>query len=227
MVLTEQKWMYMSKDSVLIAFHDSKFEEATLCSGTINDKLWSEIWGCHYASPISSKINLLSINDLFDRLENDGYNLLYFTFTFDCKLYTNSSDGITFLNQYANAILKLMDDRNVQNNILVESSDTTFLRILQNKRNGLKLFTHRNFENGFQIAKTMNLYGITLHTDYISTEQIKMAHENGLRVTLFGIGFKNKNVEAVLKSPDFIQTDKPIHLLKIFGKYKGDINDKD
>jgi len=53
----------MTKDSVLVAYHHNKLEEGTLCSGTINDKLWSEIWGCHHTSPYSSKINLISVND--------------------------------------------------------------------------------------------------------------------------------------------------------------------
>jgi len=216
----------MTKDSVLIVYHDSKLEEGTLCTGMINDKLWSEIWGCHRISPISSNINLLSANDLFDRLENDGYNLHDFTFTFDCKLYTNTADKRNFLNQYANAILKIMDERNLQNNILLESPDTTFTRILQKKRSGLKLFIYPdNFEHGFQIAKAMNLYGITIHLDYISAEQVKLAHENGFRITLWGINSQSRNVDAILKSPDFIQSDKIIHLLKIFGKYKYNIND--
>ena len=106
-------------------------------------------------------------------------------------------------------------------NIMIESSDTTFLRILQNKRSGLKLFIYPNdFEDGFQIASTMNLFGITIHTDYITTSQLKLAHDNGFRVTLWGIGTNQANIDAILKSPDFIQTDKPIHLLKVFGKYK-------
>lgn len=216
----------MTKDSVLIAYHDSKLEEGTLCTGTINDKLWSEIWGCHHTSPYSSKINLISVNDLFDRLQNGGYNLKNFVFTFDCKLYTNTSDRISFLNQYANAILKIMDERNLQNNILVESSDTAFISILQKKRNGMKLFIYpSDFENGFAVAKAMNLFGITIHTDKTSQEQIKLAHDNGFRITLWGINSEQKNVDAILKSPDFIQSDKIIHLLKIFGKYKHNIND--
>ena len=216
----------MTKDCVLVAFHQWTLEEGTLCSGTINDKLWPEIWGCHHTSPYSSKIDLVSINDLFDKLENDGYNLHNYTFTFDCKLYSSTPDYPAFLRHYANAILQIMDDRTLQNNILIESQDTSFLRILQNKRSGLKLFIYPpDFETGFKIAQSMGLFGITIHTDYISAEQVKLAHQNNLRITLWGINSQNGNVDALLKSPDYIQTDKIIHLLKVFGKYKHNINE--
>lgn len=216
----------MTKDSVLIVYHDSQLEEGTLCKGMINNLLWSEIWGCHRISPLSSKINLLSFNQLMDRLTSSGYDIHNYLFTFDCKLYSTLTDKNSFLNQYANAVLKVMDDFQLQNNLLIESQDTTFLHILKNKRSGLKLFIYPdNFENGFTIGKAMNLFGITIHTKLISAEQIKLAHDNGLRVTLWGINSEKENIDAILKSPDFIQTDKIIHLLKVFGNYKHNINE--
>ena len=217
----------MTKDSTLIIYHHAKLEEGTLCKGIINDKLWSEIWGCHHASPYSSKINLLSFNGLMEQLTNAGYDIHNYVFTFDCKTYTSATDKNLFFNQYANAILKAVDDFKLENNLLIEIQDTTFLRILQNKRKGLKLFIYPNgFEKGFQLAKSMGLFGITIHTDEITSEQIKLAHDNGLRITLWGINSEKANIEAIQKSPDFIQTDKIIHLLKVFGKYKHNINKK-
>jgi glycerophosphoryl diester phosphodiesterase len=216
----------MTKDSVLVVYHNKVLEEETLCEGTINDKLWPEIWGCHRTSAISSRINLKSFNDLMNELISAGYNIHDYTYTFDCKLYSHASNPNLFLKQYANAVLKAIDDFQLTDNLLIESQDTTFLRILQKKRSGLKLFIYpSDFNNAMDIALSMKLYGITIHTDLIDAKQVKFAHDNGIRVTLWGINTENKNVEAVLKSPDFIQTDKPIHLLKIFGKYKGNIND--
>src|ERR1043166_8044350 len=55
----------MTKDSVLVLYHHQKLEHGTLCSGTLNDHLWSEIWGCHFASPYSSTIDLVKADDLF------------------------------------------------------------------------------------------------------------------------------------------------------------------
>src|SRR6185436_12813281 len=212
----------MTKDSVLIVYHDDDLDNQTNCPGMINDMLWSEIWGCHFSSPISSKVNLTSFNDLLDDLTASGKNIYDYIFTFDCKLYSNAADRIAFWNQFANAILKAMDDYGLQNNIFIESQDTAFIRILQGKRSGLKLFFYPgDFESAFQIATAMNLYGITIHTDLISASQVKQAHDSGFMVTLWGIASEQENIDAIKKSPDFIQTDKPIHLLKFFDRYKG------
>ena len=108
---------------------------------------------------------------------------------------------------------------------MLESQDTTFLHLLQNKRNGLKLFIYPdNFDDGFKIAKAMNLFGITIHTKLITAAQIKIAHDNGIRVTLWGINTEQENIDAIFKSPDYMQSDKIIHLLKVFGKYRHNIN---
>lgn len=216
----------MSKDSVLIAYHHSELEESTLCSGMINDQLWSDIWGCHHASPYSSKINLISFSDLMTRLTAAGYDIHDYIFTFDCKLYSHTVDRPAFLNQFANAILNVIDKFELQDKLLIESQDTTFLRVLQQKRNGLKLFIYpSNFKSGLLIAKSMGLFGITIHTDEITTEQVQSAHNNGLQITLWGINSARANIEAIQKAPDYVQTDKIIDLLKLFGKYKHNINE--
>ena len=214
----------MTKDSVLVVYHDIHLEDGTLCQGTINDKLWPEIWGCHHISPFSSSLNLKSFHDLMNDLSAAGYNIHNYTFTFDCKLYTHSPNRNAFLNQYANAILKVLDEFELQNNLLIESQDTTFLRILQNKRSGLKLFIYpSHFADGFAIAKSMHLYGITTNIQEVNASQVQLAHDNDIRVTLWGIDTEGKNIEAISKNADFVQTDKIIDLLKVFGKYKNNI----
>ena len=52
-----------------------------------------------------------------------------------------------------------------------------------------------------------NLYGVSIHTDNISKEQVKLAHENGLMVIIWGVSNKSENEEAILKNADFIETD--------------------
>lgn len=208
----------MTKDSVLMAFHQSDLNEATLCNGMINNKTWPEIWGCHYTSPISYTLNLMSINNIFYRLKNVHERI----FTLDCKLYSNNSDPIAFKNQYANAIITLINTHGLNpEKVFIESQDTTFLRILQRKQNDLKLFIYpQTFEEGMAKAEFMHLFGITISNSSISKEQINLAHSKGIRVTLWNTKSTDENLNAVLKSPDFIQSDDIIYLLKIFGKYK-------
>jgi glycerophosphoryl diester phosphodiesterase len=215
--------LQVTRDSVLVVYHDQTLEDMTLCTtGMVNDKFWTDIWGCHIACPYSSSVKLICFNDLMNELTASGKNIHNYTFTFDCKLYSDNGNFSAFRGQYANTVLKVIDDNGLQNNVYIESQDTTYLRLLMNKRSGLKLFIYPpDFATGLQIAKSMKLFGITISNAEISAAQVKIAHDNGIHVTIWGVSTEQDNIDAIQKSPDFIQTDKPVHLLKVFGKYKG------
>jgi glycerophosphoryl diester phosphodiesterase len=207
----------MTRDSVLVAFHNYDLSDATLCSGVINDQLWSSIWGCHFTSPLSSTLGLSSVDDILTELKK--YDNA--TYTFDCKMHTSNND-ILYKHRFANAIIRLMDSRNIRaSNLYIESQDTTFLRILKTKRTELNLFIYpRNFHEGLSIAEHMDLFGITISNDDITKDQVKLAHEKGIRIALWNTKNQKENLNAILKSPDFIQSDDIMYLLKIFGKLK-------
>lgn len=208
----------MTADSILVAYHNSDLNQSTPCSGTINNLLWSQIGACHYASPFSTDVLLKSVGELFTTIQNKQD----YTFSFDCKLYSYNSNQNAYKNQFANAIINTMNAYTINpEKLFIESSDTAFLRILQIKRSDLKLFYYANdFEKGLAITEVMNLYGMIIESDYVSKEQVALAHEKGRRVMLFNVKSKQENLNAILKSPDFIQSDDIIYLLKVFGKFK-------
>jgi glycerophosphoryl diester phosphodiesterase len=207
----------LSKDSVLIVHHGNNLSESTLCEGTINDKYWQEMWGCHYVSPISYKLALTSLSDVYATISN--YNGIY---TFDCKLYSNNPDQGAFKMRFANAIARFIDTHNIDDSkIFVESQDTTFLRMLINKNRNIKLFIYpQNFDEGLDIAKKMKLYGISISNENITKDQVACAHDNGIRITLWNVKNAKENLNAITKSPDFIQSDDIVYLLKVFQKLK-------
>lgn len=208
----------LTKDSVLVAFHSTNLFDATLCEGIIRDKNWSEIWGCHFTSPLSYKLTVTSIDEVFKNLEKYTDKII----TFDCKLFNGNGDVLVYKKQFVNAILKTIEKNKIDvDKLYIESQDTTFLRLLQSKRNDLRLFIYpSSFEEGFAIAKEMKLYGITISNRVITKEQIALAHEQAIRVTLWNTQTDGENSDAVLKNPDYIQSDRIIHLLKVFSKYK-------
>lgn len=66
----------------------------------------------------------------------------------------------------------------------------------------------------------MHLFGITTANDDITAEQLALAQESGIRVCLWDIRKQKEHEDAFLKSPDFIQSNDIIYMLKAFGKYK-------
>ena len=201
----------MTKDSVLVAFHDHDLSDQTNLSGVINDYNWNEIKDAFYTSTPYLNYSILSLDSLFSHI-ND---LSKYLFTFDCKLYSND-DPENFKQTFANAISKLISKYNLENNVFIESQDKNFLLKLKKINPEYKLYIYpSSFQEGLETATSIGLYGITISTKIITKEQIQIAHENNLHITIWGIHTVNKNKEAILKNPDHIQTDKVKHLVKL------------
>jgi glycerophosphoryl diester phosphodiesterase len=202
----------MTKDSVLVAYHNEDLADKTNLKGIINDLNWSDIENGYYTSTPYLNYSILSLDQLFSNIDN----IQDYKFTFDCKLYTNNANSVDFQGSYINAIAKIIDKYNLQNNIYIESEDIAFLQRLQEKDENYKLFIYpSSFEVGLQIALDLNLYGITISTEDITKQQVEIAHSNNLYVALWNTHSKERNTEAVTKNPDIIQTDKVEHLVKL------------
>lgn len=204
----------VTKDGIPVAFHDRDLADATGCSGQINETTWDEIKDCEYRQPLLTRPSLSRLDDLFKGIPS----FREYTFTFDCKPYSNND---AYLDVYAAAITGLVRDHNLLANVLVESQDTSLLRKLRNAEPSLKLFIYpSSFEEGLKVAESMNLYGITIHHEAITKEQVSLAHSKGLFITLWGMHSEHDNLSAIQKDPDFVQPDALAHMLKIFHKYR-------
>ena len=202
----------MTRDSVLIAYHHSKLDGATQCSGIINDKNWPEISHCTYNLFLLKNPALISLDKLFSSIEN-LHNYIY---TFDCKFFTSTTNPDKYINQFTNAIIRIVEKYELEDNIFIESPSGEFLKNLKDKKENYKLFIYpATFEHGLKTAEELGLYGITISTTNITKEQISLAHSRGIRVTIWNTHTEKRNIEGMAKNPDCIQTDKLKHLLSI------------
>ena len=203
----------ITSDSVLLGYHDKDLKEQSNCVGFINDKTWNEIQKCTYVRQPYSNYHIISLESLFSNIPN----LHSYTFTFDCKLYINPSNNFKqYLESFANAIVRIIEKYHLEENIFIESENKDFLKILQQKSSTLKLFIYPpSFGEGIKIAEELNLYGITISIENINKEQMALAHSLGFRVAIWNTRTPKKNIQGIEKNPDFIQTDKLEHLLKI------------
>ncbi len=201
----------VTKDSVLVVFHDPDLSDKTNLKGIINSLTWDEIKQAKYTTVPYTDYKVVSLNELFDNLEN----IHNYLFSFDCKLYTVSPDLNQFYDMFARAIDRLVDQYNLRENVLIESTSVSFLKKLKIYGNNYKLFYYpSSFEQGLKVATDWHFYGITISTEQITRSQVETAHDNNLFVTVWGIHSRRKNVDAVAKNPDFIQTDRVKHLVK-------------
>ncbi|MBA7548490.1 hypothetical protein ES705_40950 [subsurface metagenome] len=89
----------------------------------------------------------------------------------------------------------------------------------------LSFVTGKDITEALRIAEELDLYGIGIGSS-VTRKDIELAHDRGFRVMTWIPKTKWANVRAVKKNPDFIQTDKLIHMLKMFGKYRPDYYEK-
>lgn len=202
----------LTKDCVLVLYHNSTLGEATRCEGTTWDKTWDEIQNCRYKSLLYDNIKLIRLSDLFEKIRDKTL-----VFTFECKLNGNGDAG--FQQAFADKLIEHIDRYDLETTCLVESTDTTFLKLLAKKKHSLKTFLYTtSVTHAIETASRLGIFGITIDMKKVRREEIALAHDKNLRITLFNQQSEKDNLEAVAMNPDFIQTDKLKHLLRILGK---------
>jgi len=202
----------LSKDSVLILYHDEKLDARTSCSGSVIDHHWFELKDCLY-STLMGKVPLYSLEELFASLPN--LNKLYFSL--DCKLNPDQYYNRLYRARFLRAIKRLCDKYNMEDNIFVEG-DLNFLLLAQKLDLNIK---------GVLIGSTVDdaidndIFAIGTTPD-TEAEEINFAHQNGIYVMMWGVKTDFGNKKAIRLNPDFLQTDKPIPILMLFNRFNYD-----
>lgn len=200
----------MTKDSVLVLFHDRTLQEQTDLEGLIYDQNWDDLKEATYKNPLFAEYKIVSLDQLFEHLKK----VKDYQFFLDFKLYQpDNSDS--YVSTYINAVIKTIEKHQLENNVLLSFFQQKYLEKLKLVRPNYKLVINNSFENGILLADDLNAYGIILNNDNVTKSQIEQAHEEGIRVYLFGTYSKNDNLDAIEKHPDFILTDKVNHLVKV------------
>jgi len=200
----------MTKDSVLVAFHDETLDHSTNISGQIFKKTWSEIKDATYVGALYTNYKLITLDELFTNIDN----LNDFTFFLDCKNF-NPDTSSFYLNTFNNALIKIIDKHKLENNIYIEFKRRELIQSLKIKRPDLKIFVYSNFEAGLVMANKFQLQGITISIDNISKDEVLQAHNNGTMIAVLKANSRSKNIEAIKKNVDFIQSDKVKYLIKV------------
>ncbi|MEN8224161.1 MAG: glycerophosphodiester phosphodiesterase family protein [Bacteroidota bacterium] len=199
----------LSKDSILVLYHDEKLDSRTNYTGFVHDYTWYELQNCLY-STMMGEVHIISIDELFNSLS--GLNDLYFSF--DCKLQNNLYYDQIYRECFLRAIKKTSVKYNIEDNIFIEG-DLNFLKTA--KELGLRckgVLIGSNVD--MAVENEIFAIGTTLNTP---AEEISYAHEKGIHVMMWGAKTDMGNKQAIRLNPDFLQTDKPIPILMLFKRF--------
>lgn len=207
----------LSADGILILYHDRDLEKRTYCGGLINDHKTDQVLACNYR-PINMGITTkrYPLTDLEDVLKVAVQKKHKPVISLDIKLYPGSGkDSGDYQTEFANELFRLISEYNYQDKILVECPEIPFLRQMQKLDPSIRTFVYLGFDDALTAAWENGFYGITIHSRKVDDEQIVLAHNQNIRVMVFGVKTENQIKKALQKSPDYIQTDNIPNALKI------------
>ena len=202
----------MTKDSVLVCFHDFELDSKTKAEGPVNAYTYKSISDLVVRNYLVFGYPIIALDSLLSGIKN----VKDFYYTFDCKLKSANDQTDAYYNAYINCLIDTIKRFDLQNNVYIESQNEKFLVLIQKQNPELKLFIYpESFEKGFEIANKNGFWGITISLNKITLEQIDLAKKNNLKVAVWNVNTKKKNREAIMKNPDCIQTDRVKHILKL------------
>lgn len=198
----------ITKDSILVLFHNDVLDDRTKCYGSIYDHLWEEIKDCKY-NAIQSNVKLISVEELFSAIDN----LNEYYFSFDCKLDYDHYYDVEYRNTFLKSIRRINEKYGMSGNIFIEG-DLQLLILA--KELGLE---NKGFliGSGVDAAINNNIFGVGATVD-TSPDTIEYAHKNGIYVMMWGAKTDIGNKQAIKLNPDILQTDKPIPLLMLLDR---------
>jgi glycerophosphoryl diester phosphodiesterase len=204
--------LQLSRDNQLYLYHASYLEESTHCSGTIAGTSSSDL-SCDYKGLLSQNAKLQDFATLFQKLKYSDRHI----FTFECKLESRTDTASR--RAFAEQLVTVISKAKILDRVFVETTNPAFVGDLQRASGKLKIFLYvQDFEVGLAEAKRLGIYGLTMDMNRIDKEEVKRAHAAGLRVTLFNQQTEEDNLKTLELSPDFIQTDRLKHLLRVLDK---------
>ncbi len=201
----------MTEDSVLVVFHNERLESATHLSGQIFDKTWAEIKDAQYLYPPYAGYKIIRLDRLFFNISNPEQ----YTFFLECKPYRPAASA-AYVDSFARALISIIDQYRLERDrIFIESGKTDLIASLKEKKPDLNMFVYADITTALSIIEEFDLQGISIAIDEISEEEVAMFHEREIMVSVFNTHSRKRNIDAIEKNVDFIQTDKLKHLIKM------------
>ena len=200
----------MTKDGVVVCYHDEKLDKTTECKGTINEITWAELTKCEYHTWSSSK-SFARLDSVIAKFGSAGVIL-----SLDLK-----ENGPPYAHslRMRGQILRLAI-MNPEIDFLIESWDANGSWGFDEAPDNMRFFQLCvDPLKGLDIARTNGMNGISIDYRKINKKQSAQIHEEGFLVMVYGANTASGNKQAVALSPDIIQSDRLSHLLDGLAKY--------
>ena len=203
--------LQMTKDGVLVCYHDEKLDKTTECQGTIHEITWAELnTNCVYHTWSSTK-SFARLDSVICKFGKPGIIL-------SLDLKENGPSHQHSLRMRGQVLRLVVMNPDI--NFLIESWDATGSWGFEDPPENMRFFQLcADPFKGFDIIRQNGFHGISIDYRMIDRKQVDQLHAQGYFVMVYGANTSSGNKQAVSLSPDFIQSDRLSHLLDGLAKY--------
>ena len=189
----------MTKDRVLVAFHDAELSRETACTGSVYESDFDALEKCISQTWLHDA-RIARLEDILSKPWDIGT-----VFSFDLKPSGKISrqDLDHFERQLTSLIEEYSDYQYV-----IESPDEGILNELKLLKVDADLFYygHEPHES-IDLILENGWHGVSIEMKNATPDMIETAHQNGIQVMLWGAGSVFANRELLLMQADIVQTD--------------------
>tara|TARA_B100000809_G_scaffold62197_1_gene58977 strand:+ start:2331 stop:3170 length:840 start_codon:yes stop_codon:yes gene_type:complete len=203
----------MTKDNVLVIFHDKDLSHSTNISGEIWKMNWAEIDGARYKFPLLTNYKVITLEMLLENSPEFRGKLFFMDYK---KNNPNLSAALD--SRILQAFIRLVDKYGIAANTRMEfgASQLGLIELFRENRADLPIFIYtKDLDEGIKVGLQYSAIGIVMPSSVVSGASINKAHQNQLMVAVYGIHTKAGNIDMIENNVDFIQSDKLKHLLKV------------
>ena len=204
----------LSKDSILILYHDKFLESKTDKKGCINDLLANDVIGTPYeiGFPFDwwHDEKIITLDSLISEFaQRDTFPWIYLDI--HSHNYCDTEDAYYKIPIFARSLARLVEKRNVpQHKIKPTSSYVPMLKEIRTANEGMKLLfeEHEDFNRGVKIVEDNHFDGLVIKRAVIpSSQQVKLIKEKGIEVVFFGGKAKSTIREMLEPRPNVLQVN--------------------
>lgn len=201
----------LSADSLLFLFHDPELNELSTCTGCTFDYQAEDLVKCTF-KPVTSATEptrfVTPLEKVLQRYESSAVKPIIFLdlhAELGCDISGSRKEWYYATILYA--INTLLNNYGAYDHVIVQANSFDWLMQARSLYPEMKIFLDVDIDTeAIEMAAANGFYGIASKNENLSMEEIRLAHEKGLRVQIYGTGgysFSN----AIQKSPDYILAD--------------------
>ena len=203
----------MSRDSQLVLYHDKHLRTKTSCmGGSVHDHIWDELKECSYKKSyfgaifVDEKLALLDepVSKFSKRKTKPEIHLDIKPDGFDETRMSQQE----YFNILSRKIVQLIEKYQAEDWIYCGCGNLDLLKLIHKQNPRIKLFLEgMNVSEMLEKKAELDFFGIVINNNYVSKNDVQLAHRKGVRVAIFNLRALPGNKDGLRKSPDYMITD--------------------